>query len=576
MLTLQNFETQINETILQRGKQYYKNGAVVYTEETNENNWQAEVDGSDVYSVEIELAPSQEIIDHSCDCPFEGSMCKHVVAVLFALREEVKKNKTTKPKLSKKALFEDLIQKVSLAEFQQFIRQYAAKNKDFKSEFEIYFSEKDTRIDVGKKYTDLVQKMIRLHADRGFVDYRATFKLSAEIDNLLETGYQLIEKNNFKDALILAQVVLKEIMQVVTTCDDSAGNIGGTFSNSIALLEAIAEHQDAAIVLKEQLFLYLDTELQDKIYFDYGDYGYEMFGVFRQLAIQTGNTEAFLKHIDIQLPKLTGKYEDYRRNFFQKQKIDFLQKIGKTAQAQQLIEENLDIVEVRQDVVNEAIVKKDYERAKLLIREGISVALSKEHPGTVSQWHKELLRIAVLEEDTEQVRFYTKLFAFERGFSQEYYRQWKNTYTPNEWATVLDQCIADKIKVVADTQKQKNYWQSSELSSLAPIYIEEQLWDRLLALVKKESHLETLLQYHPHLAKSYPPEMMALYIPALQKFGDAANGRGEYAKLVSYMERIIKDIPTGKEAIKQVAQALKEKYPRRSAMVEELNKILRK
>ena len=130
--------------------------------------------------------------------------------------------------------------------------------------------------------------------------------------------------------------------------------------------------------------------------------------------------------------------------------------------------------------------------------------------------------------------------------------------------------------MVADTQKQKNYWQSSELSSLAPIYIEEQLWDRLLALVKKESHLETLLQYHPHLAKSYPPEMMALYIPALQKFGDAANGRGEYAKLVSYMERIIKDIPTGKEAIKQVAQALKEKYPRRSAMVEELNKILRK
>ena len=78
------------------------------------------------------------------------------------------------------------------------------------------------------------------------------------------------------------------------------------------------------------------------------------------------------------------------------------------------------------------IDKKDYEGAKRIIAEGIKVAERNDHPGTVYQWQKELLRIAVLEKDIGIIRKYTKSFAFDRYFSREFYNQFKKTYNKKE------------------------------------------------------------------------------------------------------------------------------------------------
>ena len=63
-------------------------------------------------------------------------------------------------------MFENLLQKIALKEFQEFILEYATKNKNFKTEFEIRFADKDDRIDVNKKYSDC-----EIAADRCFLLY---------------------------------------------------------------------------------------------------------------------------------------------------------------------------------------------------------------------------------------------------------------------------------------------------------------------------------------------------------------------------------------------------------------------
>src|SRR5688572_5651960 len=126
MLTLENFETQISSAILQRGKQYYQNQAVVSLEETGENTWQAEVKGSETYQVELTLKKGNEITDYFCDCPYDGETCKHAVAVFFALREQMPKMKSKlKEKKSGKNIFENLLQSITAKEYQDFIRSYA-------------------------------------------------------------------------------------------------------------------------------------------------------------------------------------------------------------------------------------------------------------------------------------------------------------------------------------------------------------------------------------------------------------------------------------------------------------------
>jgi SWIM zinc finger len=581
MLTLSNFEKHINDTVLKRGKNYYEQGMVVELEESADNLWQAEVTGSDTYAVEIAILNNKKKIidDYSCTCPFEGIICKHVVAVLLAIKEEIKNASPGSPAANKKIIFEDLVKKTGLKELQQFIAAYALKNKDFKTAFELHFANKDERIDISKKYTELIRKVIRKYADHGFVDYRSTFNLSREIDEIVNTGLGFVKKKNFKDAFLLAKPALKEMMEVIAACDDSAGNIGSTISSIVQLIEAIADADDAANELKEQVFSFLQTELSNTLYFDYGDFGYELFGIFQNLAVAIGKPDQFLKFIDDRIVNLKGAYTDYRINFYRTQKIYFLKAMGNSKEADKLIHQNLDIVEVRLGEVNNAINRKDFAKAKALIADGIKIAEKKEHPGTVSNWQKELLRIAELEKDIKTVRYYSKLFAFDRWFNESYYQQWKQTFSATEWKDVLEQHIAETFAAVTNEyeRNKKKMWNPPGnppvLREIAPIYIREKFWDRLLVLVQKEADMDIILEYHKHLFKEYPRELIEIYLPAFERKADRCNSRSEYKELAGIMKMVIKDIPVAKSKIIALAKKLMQKYPRRPAMIEELDKI---
>jgi hypothetical protein len=98
----------------------------------------------------------------------------------------------------------------------------------------------------------------------------------------------------------------------------------------------------------------------------------------------------------------------------------------------------------------------------------------------------------------------------------------------------------------------------------------------LLPLVQQANELNTTLQYHTHLVKQYPAELLTIYLPALEKYGNKVSDRSGYADLVQKMRIIITSIPEGKEKILAVAQKLKTTYsvkPRRPAMIEELDKL---
>ncbi|CAN5576160.1 hypothetical protein BH10BAC3_BH10BAC3_14870 [soil metagenome] len=426
MLSLQSFEAEIPAVMVHKGKQYYANGYVTNLEEVDDRHWTAEVEGSEVYQVEVMLGSSTKLKEFSCDCPFEGSPCKHEVAVFFALRDELGKKKAKTTNTSKKDIFKSILQSISLEEYQNFIAGYAAKNKLFKTEFELFFADKDTRIDVGEKYTGLVKKIISKQTYRGFIDYNSSSSFARDIDNLSEAGSVYISRQNFKDAFAVVKAMLKPVMESSMNADDSNGSIGSCIDNIIELLQKIAEADAAALDLKEQLFAYLQKELTDKTYFDYGDFGYHLLDVFQNLAIQLNETGALIGYIDGKLKD--AKTDSYQRKDLVQRKLGVLELSGRNEEASKLVQQNLDIPEVRRGEVVKAIDKKDFVAAKKMIAEGIQVAQRLNHPGTVADWQKQLIGIAVKEKDLATIRLYTKQFAFDSWFSADYYNQWKKTY----------------------------------------------------------------------------------------------------------------------------------------------------
>ena len=86
-LTLSNLEEYVDPVILCRGMDYLQSGLVTMLREDSPGKISAEVKGTELYRVEL-LLSGDSVQESSCTCPYDkGPICKHVVAVLLALRD---------------------------------------------------------------------------------------------------------------------------------------------------------------------------------------------------------------------------------------------------------------------------------------------------------------------------------------------------------------------------------------------------------------------------------------------------------------------------------------------------------
>lgn len=81
-----DIDSLFNDTIIERGKEYYKEKRVNYLEKINDK-YIAVVSGNDDYVVIIDYDDEAQKIVISCNCPCEFN-CKHIYAVLLAIRNK--------------------------------------------------------------------------------------------------------------------------------------------------------------------------------------------------------------------------------------------------------------------------------------------------------------------------------------------------------------------------------------------------------------------------------------------------------------------------------------------------------
>lgn len=542
MLSLKTFELEVNDTVLRRGRQYYGEGAITDLQETGKGYWYAKVNGTESYTVEIALRGYDTIKSYSCGCPYKEGACKHIVAVLLNIRDEIAKKQAVK-----KA---------------------------------VRAADKDSTKGVGKAYRQQIKDFIKSNTRKGFIDRSSSQVLAGMLRPLLTEADEWMKQGMVKEASILVKSLLAEVINVITCCDDSGGRISDTLFHIIQQLRTIAIAENTPTDIRIDIFDFLSGSLHDPIYFDYGDFGYELTPVYQALALQLDKQQPFLQFVDERLKEAASKtYSSYENGYFLSLKIAFLKATGQETEAQQLVQQHLHVVGVRQGEVGEAIDKGDFTVARKLIAEGIEIAIAENLWGVVDEWEKRLLQIAVLEKDIATVRSYTRKFAVDRIFDKEYYDQWKDTFSAAEWKEVIDAYISQvAAKVMAEYEQHKGRSWSSPypelLKLLAPVYIEEQYWQPLLDLLSKEPDLVQLQKYHPYLYSHYRKELLALYLPAFEDQGDYSGSRNDYAKLAKNMKKVMELIPEGREAIIAIAEKLIDKHPRRPTMISELEKII--
>jgi uncharacterized Zn finger protein len=552
-MKLSNFEQHINSTILQHGQTYIN--AIITLEEISTGEWEASVEGTDSYTVTVELSDN-DIKVHYCDCPYNwGDVCKHEVAVFYALRDRpahlYEANMNTKTIKEKIQL---ILDKLSETELRTYIQQEILDNKKVRDHFLIHFNHLLAEKMTPDKYRQIVQNLMSNHSDYGYIDYGSVSKLCKELNNLLAQA-ETCMVNNSEQSLAIAIVVLEELPKMAESMDDSNGSSSEVAQLAVQIIINYMDKQTDQQVMQKMfrwcMLSYLDEE--------YSDYGYdEVDQLFKYFCFKESPFQQELLHVlDKKIAQAVG-YKPY----LLKEKVRLLTMWGDKKAALDFIMDNLDEPELRQLLVDDRHAKGNIEEAIKLIKTGLQLAENLNQHGTIIDWQIQLLHIAQQQKDQKNIAHWSEKLLFD-NFSIEYYRVFK--HASNNWSKHYKKLI-QHLKKSSD--------------SLAKIYIEEQDNQALFALIKQSMRDQTnsyysrltLLRTHlDRLIPDYGTEILAMFVDDIYKQAEHT-GRHIYDNIVEDLSRM-QAIPTGQEQVAKIVIDFQVKYKNRPLMQKLLKRL---
>jgi len=567
-MTLTDFEEHVDTVIVDRGLDYFQGENVDNLEKVTSGMWLAHVYGTETYTVEVRTHRTQ-IKSWDCTCPYDhGPVCKHAVAVFYAIASELESRKTnpqkieTKRKAVRKDKVKEILKKTDKKGLEDFILSQFRSFGGLKNAFVAHFTELLDE-DPDTKYRTLVRNVYKAAKGRQwYIDYRSTSRLVSPLHQLVQKAERLSMEKNPMEALVIAKTLIEEVPDMMLNMDDSDGAAGALVEDSFELLYQISHK--APPMLKDNLFEYCREEYPKGKYRNIG-FESNFLHLMPQLITLKEQEEKFYGLVDAEIKKARNDtYSKYRLLELIKTKINYLKKAKQDDEADALIEKNKEFPEFRMLLIDKALAKKDFENAKLLCHEGIAISKEKRFPGHTRQWQDKLLRIAEKEKNTADIRKIAEKLYFDNWYDMQYYKRLKKTYSKDEWAKIYESIV----KKIHGSQMRGSF---EEVKALANIFVEEQQWSRLLKQVQLvRNSLSFLDIYAPYLIDKYPKEIVDGYEVAVQE-NAKETGRSIYNETARYLKKMEK-MQGGEETVKRLLAFFRDNYKNRRAMMEILNK----
>lgn len=574
-INLNNFESYIDRIIFLRGYDYYENDYVNFVKETESNVYVAEVEGTEKYTVDVELDDSLNIVETLCDCPYDmGEFCKHQVAVFLTLKDmknnvsgekksgdkhflikeqEAKNLKTNK---NKESDIEQILLARTKEELIDFLMEISFENEEVKQRILLEFDDGDDEEEI-LKAVSLIHTYIRNNSDRhGFVNYRDTKNAVYGADLVLEKVETAVDENNVVHAVNLAMCVVREMVDLIQNADDSSGTIGGVIENGFNFIDEIVNSTEFSTPEKRIVFENLMKEASHRRYDGWTDWRLNYF----ESASRLSDTPEFRNKLENQM-SVFEKNEDidsWSSNYFA-EKVNqirynmILQNDGEQ-KAQEFIDQNLQFSSFRKMNIERAMQNKDYAQVIKLALDG--EAKDKNLHGLVNDWREYRYKAYKISGKLDEQRGVAMDFILDGSF--EYYKELKNTYAIDEWVEVYP-----KIMFLLGNQNR------SYSNNYTQILIEEGEKEKLLEYVKKSP--SSVESYYKHLIPEFKEEVYELFIKYIEQAASRASDRRGYQGVCTIIRNLKK--AGGKEQALEIKQKLYNRYAKRPAFRDELTRV---
>jgi len=573
-IPLAEFELHIDETILNRGLQYYKKGLVNEPEEVAPGEYEAIVEGTEPYTVQLTIK-NEVITEHLCSCPYDmGPVCKHVVAVIFHLLQSEldlkvksktktgagKKDGTEKKTQKKKTTTEqvdEMLEKVSHSDLKIYVKEQCAKDRSFRQLFFANFAYLVIP-DSKELYAKQIQAVLKAAAGRhGYIEYSESRAVSGAVYAMVERAEKFVESANYQTAMYIACATIEEMGQALEYVDDSNGDFSGCADSAVEVLDRIAENSLPEDI-RNELLNYCLKSFKSGIFKNY-DWHFSMLSI-STLLVKTPE-EIKLLHELINRVKPSGKDWDWDFDKARKIKLELIRNTEDDDKVNAYLEQNIDNGDFRKELIEEAISNKDYQKAISIAEDGIAHD-DKNKPGLADDWRNYLLKVYTIINDTANIiKLASHLFIHSRRESGSYFGLLKKHVKKDEWTDYVNQLVQS----ITCRDRRVDY------SSIAQIYIWEERWDRLFEVVKKNVSIPWLDTYSQYLSNDYANEISDMYQNALLDYMAKNMGRDHYQTVCRYLRKMIKI--GARDKANNVIQQLKTLYPKRKALMEELQKV---
>ena len=563
-LSLKNFEESIDEVILERGLDYYNDDRVDNLQKIEAGLWAAQVMGSENYITSV-WTNRTKIKDWECACPYDfGPVCKHVVAVFYAIRDTMELEKVankqgiTSSKKTKKDNVQRILDKISKEELSKFLLEQFVGQKNLKGAFIAKYAEY-LDSDINEKYIIIVRNLYKsAQGQHGFVDYQATKRLSKKFNELIKKAKEFYKNANLLESIAICKAHIEEIPTFLNNMDDSDGSPVDIYDSAFELFDHITTK--APPMLKDELFEYVVNEYPKKKYsaISLEDRFLELMP---KLITTNEQEKQFFNIIGKQIKhEEDNSFSEGYISYLIKIKTDYLCTVGKEDEADKLLRQYIKLFECRRIIVDKLIKNKQYDKAKKLINEGINTLENNwEHHNIMLYWQSEFLHIAFEQKDIPEVIRWSEHLFFETNFNFDYYFGLKNNYSAKEWSIKRDEIIEKLIDSV-------NIDKKNNLYPLANVYAVEEMKDRLLKLLSLNPYrLEFIDDFSKYLVEDYKNEILILYEKAIVNHAKEV-GRAVYREVVRYLKRMLK-IEGSKKQVNKIVSHFRVTYKNRSAMM---------
>ncbi|GHT29775.1 hypothetical protein AGMMS49574_07460 [Bacteroidia bacterium] len=560
-MNLDNFHKHISQKIYERGEEYYNYDSINNVEHDYPDTWKAEVEGSNLYSVEIKLN-DDEIVSWECDCPYDyGDICKHVVAVLLYIKNNKAEHPVNIeiPSSPSQEQLTEILKQTNKKELTSFLSQYADKYPDFYQALTSNLHpQKKTNVPVD--YAKEIQKCF--HVRNSYDNYGYSHEgesISTKLDKYIEKAKSLIKLKCEKEALTILLHIIKKIGDDYEEFDDYNGDLAYVCQEASEIIAIMIKSG-----LPDNLLKIVMDELSQMIKNrNYDNYGLaDLEQILFSISLTTSDFEKGIVIID---EALKAEPDSFRTSSLVTSKIELLDQAGKNEEVKNVISLYLYLPEIRKIRLKELISEKQYEKALSIIDEGIILAERNNHSGTVSDWKDEKLSVyQLIKNDDKVIQLAEDLFVNGRE-NMKYYRILKNVISTEKWADYLDDFLLK-------SGKQKKWGIGGHV--LAQIYIAEEYWDRLMDYVEKNIQLgkyNSLGEYESYLKPRYPERMLVFYHIQITDYVAKNMGRDHY-RYVANVLKTMKNYPGGTEIVDTLLTHFKSVYSNRRAMMEELGK----